>query len=212
MNDTTTRDQIIRDYLARLTDALRDLPAARRREIVDGVAEHIQAARAEHHDERDVDVLNLLDRIGTPEEIAAASGQPETPPPRRPGAVEVGALVMMTIGGLLLPVLGWIVGIFLLWSSPLWTRRDKWIGTLLPPGGIGLTVPALALGVYAGKSCTTVLDETGRAVSTTCQDPAFWEQALGVGVVAVAVILPLATVFYLARRLRQARADHAVAA
>ncbi len=48
---TATRDAMVADYLRRLEAALHDLPAARRREIVDGIRDHIQAARANRPDE-----------------------------------------------------------------------------------------------------------------------------------------------------------------
>ncbi|HEY5195981.1 MAG TPA: hypothetical protein VIJ51_03025 [Solirubrobacteraceae bacterium] len=32
--------------------------------------------------------------------------------------------------------MGWLVGLVLLWSSRLWTTREKLFGTLIVPGGI----------------------------------------------------------------------------
>jgi hypothetical protein len=49
------------------------------------------------------------------------------PGPYQPGILEIAALV-------LLPFI-WPVGVILLWISPAWKRRDKVIGTLVPPRG-----------------------------------------------------------------------------
>jgi hypothetical protein len=41
---------------------------------------------------------------------------------------------LLAVGGLF-PFLGWILGVVLLWNGPRWTRRDRLIGTLVPPLG-----------------------------------------------------------------------------
>jgi hypothetical protein len=67
-------EALIDDYLGRLQAASWPLPAGRRAELSDEVAEHIEAALAEagRHDE--VTVRNVLERLGPPEEIVAAEG------------------------------------------------------------------------------------------------------------------------------------------
>jgi hypothetical protein len=59
--------------------------------------------------------------------------------------LEIGAVVMLTVGSLI-PVLGWAVGVILLWSSGRWRPSDKLLGTLIVPGGPGM---ALLLGATA---------------------------------------------------------------
>jgi hypothetical protein len=41
---------------------------------------------------------------------------------------------VITLVVLLIPVLGWVVGVILLWLSHGWTTREKRIGTLLALG------------------------------------------------------------------------------
>jgi hypothetical protein len=48
---------------------------------------------------------------------------------------EVATLVLLPIGGIVVPVLGWFVGVALLWTSERWSVRDKLLGTLVVPGG-----------------------------------------------------------------------------
>lgn len=54
---------------------------------------------------------------------------------------EMVTLVLLLFGGLLL-IVGWMVGVLLLWSSKIWTTRDKVIGTAIFPAGV-LFVPLL---------------------------------------------------------------------
>jgi hypothetical protein len=91
----------------------------------------------------------MLDRLGDPAEIVAAAVEddpslnPAKPEPnhgQRLGiGLEVGAVVMLTAGSLI-PVIGWLVGVILLWSSGVWRRSEKLLGTLIVPGGPGLAL------------------------------------------------------------------------
>src|SRR6266542_4042978 len=123
---------------------LDDLPRARRREIVDEISRHIAEARADLEAEMEADVRNILETLGDPAEIAAEARDRfevrPVPPAQaeRAGATEIAALILLLVGGLVLPVIGWIVGVVLLWASNAWTVRDKLIGTLVLPGGLML--------------------------------------------------------------------------
>jgi hypothetical protein len=124
-------------YLERLSKATRDLPKARRRELVAEIEQHIRDALVETPVDNQAEMLTLLDRIGEPDEIvAAASG---TPKATRATTMETWAIILLLIGGFLWAV-GWIAGVVLLWSSSLWTTRDKLIGTLIVPGGLAAGV------------------------------------------------------------------------
>ena len=65
-------DEILAGYLARLEAALAPVPDPRRQELLDEVREHIAEARMALTDETDADLLNILDRLGDPAEVAAA--------------------------------------------------------------------------------------------------------------------------------------------
>ena len=41
---------------------------------------------------------------------------------------------------IVLPLVGWLIGVILLWLSNAWNVRDKVIGTLFVPGGLGLSL------------------------------------------------------------------------
>jgi hypothetical protein len=199
-------DQIIDGYLARLRGALTGLPAPRQQELLDDVRRHIAEARGALQNETDADILNILDRIGEPADIAAAArGNLDGParPPSRIGAIEIGAVVLT-------PFL-WPVGVILLWISSAWNTRDKLIGTLVPPGGylgVGL-LPVLALvpfQISGGTVCRQPAEATsGAPVCQNFGSPPLpgWVGALGVLLLVVLLVLPLLTAVYLGYRLRR---------
>ena len=189
----STADKLVADYLKRLNGELRGLSRVRRRELVDEISEHIAEARADLESENEAAIRTLLDRLGEPEEIAAEATERFGVVPRKAGWKEVGALIMLPIGGVLLPVLGWFIGIVLLWISDAWSTRDKLVGTLLFPGGLLLP---LALGVMAEGSsgCST-------PVGTECPPDSGGTGAWQVALVVMLLLVPLVTTVYLARRI-----------
>jgi hypothetical protein len=69
---------------------------------------------------------------------------------------EVAALVLLPFGGVIVPVAGWLVGVFFLWASDAWTRREKVLGTLIVPGGLLLPLLLLTVGL-SGSGGANVL-------------------------------------------------------
>ena len=133
---TMRRDPLIDDYVGRLKAAAGGLPRARRDELVDEIEEHIDAALRED----DASVRNVLERLGPPEEIAAAAGPTQTR-----GRLEKAALIVLSVS-FLVPGIGYLIGAALVLSSSAWTAREKVIALVLPPlilllGG-GLVVSA----------------------------------------------------------------------
>ena len=202
-------DRLVDDYLGRLEKELRGLPRARRRELLDEIREHIEGERSQLDIEGEAGIRNILDRLGEPADIAAEAryrfGVAEK---KRAGAVEVGALILLPIGGIVIPVVGWIIGVVLLWVSDAWSTRDKLIGTLVPPGGF---VGAFFMWVVAAQQsiaprCTKVFDAQGQAVSTACSGGGTSVGDVLLIVLAVALaIAPMVTVVYLATRIRRRR-------
>jgi len=131
---TETLPPLVEDYLRRLRRSLRDLPRGRR-EIVDEIREHVREALVVIPSPTESDVRNVLDRIGEPYEIAADARERFGMPPARATWIDVAAIFLVLVGGVVLPILGWFIGVTLLWTSRAWTTRDKLVGTLLLPGG-----------------------------------------------------------------------------
>ena len=193
-----TKADLADEYLARLDRALATLPRDRRREIAEEISDHITAARAELLPDDDAALRTMLDRLGDPEQIAAEARDRFGVPAHERGWLEIGAIVLLLVGGFLVLV-GWLVGVVLLWLSSIWTVRDKLIGTLLVPGG--LVLPALmGVGVIGGyaETCTFVDGQ-----ETCTPGPPAYELALWYAFFAVSLIGPIFTAVYLARRSRR---------
>jgi hypothetical protein len=125
---------------------------------------------------------------------------------------ETVAVLMLTVGSFL-PVIGWLVGVRLLWESRTITTRDKLIATLVVPGG-PFAALAVSFGFFAGKLRVTCsqgvggsLDSlTGPATSAvvspeTCTQPALspW---LGIPLVVLLVMASFAGPYEVWRRGR----------
>lgn len=210
----TSVDELVQGYLDRLHAAAAMLPADRRSDLVEGISEHIAAARAAGAAADEAAVRTLLDRLGQPEELVAAARDDGDPaagvwpaqgtvgygPPAYAGgvtrppstALELSAVLMLTIGSLL-PVVGWLVGVVLLWVSRRWTAREKLLGTLVVPFGPGSVLFA-GFVFPAGDSCET--SNSG----TTCSSglPA----AVTIPLLVLALVAPVLVAVLLYRRAR----------
>jgi hypothetical protein len=155
-------DALITDYIGRLRAATWPLPAARREELQAEVAAHIEAALAEAGARDESAVRNVLDRLGEPEDIAAAEGAlpaslvPSAGPPvvaqgGAPsfGAVEILAILFLTVGSVILPFIGTIAGLAFTWASRVWGTGTKVIATVIVVGLLALPILAVLAARYA---------------------------------------------------------------
>jgi Domain of unknown function (DUF4190) len=69
-------DPLVDDYLRRLDAAASTLPADQRDELVSEIRDHLQEALRQTPAGDQAAVRNALDRLGSPEEIAAAAADP----------------------------------------------------------------------------------------------------------------------------------------
>jgi len=175
--DSVMADPIETDYLHRLDLAARVLPDDRRRELVDEIAGHIAESRAGGEVRTEAHLRTLLDRLGSPAEIVAAAqeGDVLVAPPaaapvglvrvlRRPSvATETTAVLLLTAGSLL-PLLGWIAGVVVLWSARRWRTWEKVLATLVFPGGPGLAAAAGVIGI-GSTSCSSTGSSAGDDVT-----------------------------------------------
>ena len=195
MNDSSLHP-LARDYLKRLKKAAAILPRARRNELLAEIESHLSEALPAGASE--VEALNVLERLGEPAQIVAeAELGPEGAPKDRAGTRESLAVSFLLFGGLLF-VVGWFVGLHLLWSSRFWTLRDKLIGTLVVPGGL---LPALVLVATSGQTCT---GGTGRPTECTPYISPTMRIVMITGWVAL-VVLPLASAVFLSWRSGKSR-------
>ena len=131
MNDSSLHP-LARDYLKRLKKTARHLPRARRKELLGEIESHLSEALPAETNE--TEALNVIERLGEPAEIVAEAGTGQVSAARA-GLHEWLAIPLLLIGGFIV-IIGWLGGVALLWTSKIWTLRDKLIGTLVVPGGL----------------------------------------------------------------------------
>jgi uncharacterized membrane protein len=142
----TTLHPLAEEYLLRLDHASQALPPQDRAELMAELRSHLETGLPPGA--TDADVRNLLHELGSPEDIVAAAQPEPSSPPASPGAasrwgtLEVIAVLALTVGTFILPVVGPLVGIVLVWVSTRWTRREKGIAT----GLTALPLVGLVLG------------------------------------------------------------------
>lgn len=185
---------LVRECLAELrSTATNRLEAIRSQELVEEIRDHIAAAVEDGHETADV-----LRRLGSPAEIVAAEATDAVPAPPQPRlrAQEVLAIILLLVGLPLIGV-GWVVGVVLLWMSDRWSTRDKLIGTLLLPGGLGALLVAH---VFARPSLSAVeeCDATGACTTVGSAMPGTPWWVIGL-VVSALVIVPVLTSIHLFR-------------
>jgi hypothetical protein len=98
---------------------------------------------------------------------------------------EVAALFLLIV-----PIVGWLVGVVIAWRSAIWTTRDKVVATVLGPGGLPTLLSVLVLDATHAKG----------KMST-----AGTSEAIGILVAAGIIVLSFASVVYLGVRLRTAQ-------
>lgn len=147
MSAPTPATALVEDYLVRLRAATADLADAPRAELLDNIGAHLAETVPPGTDE--TAARQALDELGRPEEIAAAARAENTPPPARDTtgstAYDVLTVLALLLGGFVVPLLGWVAGVVMLWSGPRWTGREKVLGTVAWP----MAALAVAAGIWA---------------------------------------------------------------
>lgn len=147
-------EMLVRDYVDRLDAAASHLPADRRAELVGEVRDHIELALAEAGQVDAATVHNVLERLGSPQEIVAAETNGSlldgwTHPGEPPGSasralsVETRALILLTVGAVALPFVGPILGLWQASASKHWTLAQKRTATMVVL--VLLVMPAVVL-------------------------------------------------------------------
>lgn len=239
----TPTQALVDDYLRRLAAATADLPPDVREDLVTDVRSHLDEVQRTAGSE--ADLRTAIDRLGPPEAIAAeargdgapagggavaggaAPGWVAPPLPRTSSAgrdvttvlvVLFAPLLLTFVLGAVGAVVGWLVGLGLLWTSRSWTGGEKALGTLVWPGGF---IAPASLALLGGRVCSSVSEvtvveeasdgtvstfvETGTAVAEQCSGFALplW---LGIPVMIATVAAPLVVAWVLLRRADARRA------
>jgi uncharacterized membrane protein len=195
---TPIADTLVDRYLKDLDAELQGLPASQRQEILDEVGEHVAAARAAMGADTEAGVRAVLERLGDPADIAAEARERFGLPaePARPATpwLEIIALVLLVI-----PFLGWLVGVVLVWVSRRWTIRDKVIGTL---GGMSWVVAGLGTIMVRAVNIPSSAMGSGTPVGSPGPIESTGPSVVEVILFVAPFVLPIAAAIYLAVRLR----------
>jgi hypothetical protein len=213
MNDPSLHP-LAADYLKRLKKAAANLPRARRKELSEEIEAHLSEALPAGAGE--AEARNVLERLGEPTDIVAEAGAGQAPA-ARVGLCEWMAIPLLLIGGFIF-IVGWFVGVALLWTSRIWTVRDKLIGTLVVPGGLATVAVLFTFAASSsgggGGVCTSVgtpVGPHGPKVGKSVSHCVETGSGGGVNYFALALlvllaVLPILTAIYLGRRATRAEA------
>lgn len=163
-----SQPQVVRSYLSELEKALDGVPREVAKEITDGVAEELDGLDA-------AAAATRIEELGDPAFIAAeartaseadrpvamaqgstVSGTPATVTPRTEERwYIVVASLLVVAGGVVIPLLGWIAGIVMVWMSKSWRTWEKWVGMLAPLAVPGiLFLGSLFISAFAPSNLT----------------------------------------------------------
>jgi hypothetical protein len=211
MTDATLHP-LVSDYLTRLTQEARRLPDDQARDLVADLTEHIGVGLGAAPSE--VEVRNLLDRLGTPAEVVDAAGpQPSSSPAPggtaagEVGGLELGAVIALFVAEVLfilvpLAALVWVVGLVLLLLSKAWSGREKLRGFLSLATGFPLMFVILSLSLVVGsvESCTGSASSAGETTMVcTSSGPPPWIGWIVLAALVAYVLFQVRTAYVLLR-------------
>jgi uncharacterized membrane protein len=173
--DSSPTPQVVRTYLDQLEATLAGVREDVRHDIVAGIAEELRGLSA-------AEAAARIEALGDPafiaaearaEDAASATAEPGAAAPKPTEAASAAsgdarwyvvlAALLVAVGGVVVPVIGWIVGIALVWLSRTWDAWEKWVATLTGfaavavAGLIDLVTLALHPGGIVGMRGTLVL-------------------------------------------------------
>lgn len=114
-------------------------------------------------------------------------------------ALMVGGIL---VGGVIFPIIGWIVAAFGLLTSQRWGARSKALGILAFPGGL---LPAAYWFIHpaVNATCPALTAATGATATTpqynSCAYSATPVESVGIAVLAVLLLVPIITAVVLWR-------------
>jgi hypothetical protein len=202
-------DAILKDYLDNLRMLSTSLPVDARTELLAGVSEHIDAARDAGEVETPDQAKKLVVRLGDPAELVRASWASNPSAFASSGADEIRGpntvaahrqartvLLLLTIGSVV-PLLGWLWGVTIVWTSERWSRRSRLVAALVVPGGpLAALVVSLWLARKTEVTCSSGSSGTTQGlngtVSTEVNDSAACTHAAltpWLGIVIVVILL-----------------------
>ncbi|MEV6714847.1 hypothetical protein AB0M48_22760 [Lentzea sp. NPDC051208] len=137
MSRPVVEHPLVTNYMSALLHDASVLSEARRAELAEEIRSHIEISLPENASE--IEIRNLLDRLGEPSEIVAAelddrpSGSQVASAPLKRS--DLAGLALLLLGGALLPPVGYLVGTGLIGLSRRWSVPVRVLLTGLPCAG-----------------------------------------------------------------------------
>lgn len=190
--------QVVRSYLRELEAALTGVPETVRRAILEGATEELSGVDA-------IAAAAHIEKLGDPEFIAAEA-RAESGADSVGSAVAAGgdplwyivvASLLVAFGGIVIPVLGWIVGTFIVWISKSWRTWEKWVATLTAPV---LTLLIVLIPYWLFANPRAVVEVEGEALNPLA--PALYD-VLWSGILFFTAVNVAVGLWLLARVLRR---------
>lgn len=189
------------EFMARLDVAMQSVPHGIASEIRGGIAEELEGLDAEGTAAR---IAQLGDPVVIAREAHVGAQDARTPPgfvaaePRAAVTATKGfaiaAALVLSFGGILVPVIGWIVGAVMVCASSLWKTWEKVVAIVVPLG-LAATVIVFGLGAWHAEAPELTVTETraGNGVAAPMvSDPlvpaaydVVWMGVFGLGVVLI---------------------------
>lgn len=180
MTDSNSATELREHYLSQLDEALGGLPHRLAVELRAGITEELNGLDGEALTQR-------IAELGAPADVANAardeglSVRPESASPAAPAvttvpaplpapSVPIGeskgyaitAAIILGVGGIVIPIVGWIIGAVLVATSKLWTAKERvW----------AIIMPAVTLAVALGVG--TLWNLTARGLTDDGEGPEF---------------------------------------
>jgi uncharacterized membrane protein len=131
---TETEPQVVRAYRAQLVLALEGIPNTVAQDILRGVDEELEGLET-------AEAARRIETLGDPAFIAAearaelftdVAASPPTTEPSNVSGYNISAVLLVALGGVVIPVVGWIAGIAMVALSSSWRGWEKWVAALSP--------------------------------------------------------------------------------
>lgn len=171
-------DPLVADYLRRLEAAASGLPEERRAELIDEIRAHINDALRNAGATDEVTIRNVLERLGSPDDIATEAVGPAPQPASlnvgsRPDRLSIAALIVLA-AGFIVPVFGWLAGAALVVASAAWSTSDKVVGLLLGIAAVVVVVMALTAAMDGSSLGPLELAVLSSGVAGLVSAPYLW--------------------------------------
>lgn len=108
-------------------------------------------------------------------------------------------IFLLATGGVIIPILGWVFAVILLWRSTTWDNHTKLLAAALPPLGFAPFVTLLAYPLLKSNCVTSTLLTTHSQIAK-CAGGTFHYGALEITTLLVLLILPVITIVLLYSR------------